>query len=264
LTSHPIASGSSSCAVPLAARAPDPEPAASPFARLIDAKLRFHHALTRGRLRALGTALRRERIAILPGFTAHIERVQAFFTRYYAQAPPRVALVGINPGRFGGGRTGLPFLDPPAVSALLDEHVPGAGERSARFLWEVIAAEGAGRFFAGVYVTNLSWFGFLRDGTNLNLDALPESVQTAIEADFMRELALVRPRALIPLGTLVARRLARMQAAGTLKVQVLDPLPHPRWCAFPSRRGPCVQRYRQALAPYLPPRTAGRAGGRPA
>lgn len=225
----------------------------SPFHALVEAKLRFHCEITSGRLRHVGAALRRERITILPGFVEHIAGVREFFARYYGSAGPRVALVGINPGRFGGGKTGLPFLDPPAVSALLGRDLPGGGERSARFLWEVIAAEEPERFFDAVFITNLSWFGFARDGRNLNMDSLPAAAQSAIETNFIREMEFVRPRAVMPLGGWVERRLRRMREVGALNVPILTTLPHPRYVAFPSRRAAALILYRQALAPFLKP-----------
>ena len=35
-----------------------------------------------------------------------------FYHRYYADEKPRIAILGINPGRFGAGVTGVPFTDP--------------------------------------------------------------------------------------------------------------------------------------------------------
>ena len=39
----------------------------------------------------------------------------AFYRKYYADTRPRHLIMGINPGRFGAGQTGIPFtvlLDP--------------------------------------------------------------------------------------------------------------------------------------------------------
>lgn len=37
---------------------------------------------------------------------------QQFYSKYYNDHQPRTLLLGINPGRFGGGITGIPFTDP--------------------------------------------------------------------------------------------------------------------------------------------------------
>ena len=36
----------------------------------------------------------------------------AFFDKYYPDSSPRAFIIGINPGRFGAGITGVPFTDP--------------------------------------------------------------------------------------------------------------------------------------------------------
>ncbi len=35
-----------------------------------------------------------------------------FFEKYYSDHNNRWMIIGINPGRFGGGVTGIPFTDP--------------------------------------------------------------------------------------------------------------------------------------------------------
>lgn len=37
---------------------------------------------------------------------------RAFYTKFYNDKRPRSLILGINPGRFGGGLTGIPFTDP--------------------------------------------------------------------------------------------------------------------------------------------------------
>ena len=78
---------------------------------VIEAKRRFYRRITVGQERHIGEALHREGIEILDGFLREIELVRAFFRAYYAGSAPRVVICGINPGRYGAGQTGLPFLD---------------------------------------------------------------------------------------------------------------------------------------------------------
>lgn len=42
--------------------------------------------------------------------------VEAFYSRYYHDERPRTLVLGINPGRLGGGMTGIPFTDPVRLS----------------------------------------------------------------------------------------------------------------------------------------------------
>ncbi len=37
---------------------------------------------------------------------------EKFYKKYYSDDNPRYLILGINPGRFGGGVTGIPFTDP--------------------------------------------------------------------------------------------------------------------------------------------------------
>ena len=53
--------------------------------------------------------------------------VTEFCRRYYADNVPRTLVLGINPGRFGGGVTGVMFTDPVALGSI----------RSVREVWEV-------------------------------------------------------------------------------------------------------------------------------
>ena len=42
--------------------------------------------------------------------------ITAFAQKYYRADTQRVGIFGINPGRFGGGRTGVAFTDPVALT----------------------------------------------------------------------------------------------------------------------------------------------------
>ncbi len=224
-----------------------------PMETIVDRKLEFHRDITQGGRRWIGELLRREGISILPGFMERIALVRAFFRRYYGAPGPRVVLCGINPGRLGAGRTGLPFIDFQALSELMPGCRERGRERSARFVAGVIGHFGARRFFDGVYLTNLSWFGFEREGRNVNVDALPVAVQREIRASLAEELKIVRPKAILPVGKAVAAGLAAMAAEGMLTWPVGTRLEHPRYCAFPSRSERARARYIGVLAAQVGP-----------
>src|SRR5688500_10363115 len=44
--------------------------------------------------------------------------VTSYYKRYYSDTSRRIYLLGINPGRFGGGVTGIPFTDPVQLTKL--------------------------------------------------------------------------------------------------------------------------------------------------
>jgi len=37
--------------------------------------------------------------------------IREFYTKFYSDCKPRQLVLGINPGRFGAGATGIPFTD---------------------------------------------------------------------------------------------------------------------------------------------------------
>ncbi len=115
----------------------------------------------------------------------------SFYRKFYEDQQPRHLILGINPGRFGGGVTGIPFTD----SKRLVEHcgIPYAGrpthEPSSVFVYEVIAAYGGpARFYAEFYINSICPLGFTKfgpDGKEVNYnyyDSKP--LQTAVY-DFM-------------------------------------------------------------------------------
>lgn len=89
--------------------------------------------------------------------------VDAFYQRYYNDNNQRHIILGINPGRFGGGLTGIPFTDP---KRLMSEcHIPYEGklshEPSSVFVYEVINAfGGAEAFYNKIYINSPCPLGF--------------------------------------------------------------------------------------------------------
>ena len=64
----------------------------------------------------------------------------AFYKKYYDDTNAHYLILGINPGRFGGGITGIPFTDP---KRLIDKcGIPFHGEMkhepSSAFIYEMI------------------------------------------------------------------------------------------------------------------------------
>lgn len=99
------------------------------------------------------------------------ETVRQFYTRFFDDQQPRVFLLGINPGRLGGGITGIPFTDPVA----LQQHCGIAHEWSAtrelssRFVYAFIERMGgAPAFYARFYLTALYPLALVRHGKNYN------------------------------------------------------------------------------------------------
>lgn len=88
---------------------------------------------------------------------------EEFYSKYYADHHKRHLIMGINPGRFGSGLTGIPFTDP---KRLVSEcHIAYEGrvthEPSSVFVYEVINAYGGPEaFYKDIYINSVCPLGF--------------------------------------------------------------------------------------------------------
>ncbi|HYH57321.1 MAG TPA: SMUG2 DNA glycosylase family protein [Anseongella sp.] len=87
-----------------------------------------------------------------------LETAGAFYRKYYGDTEPRFIILGINPGRFGGGATGIPFTDSKRLVSECRISYPGKAthEPSSVFVYEMINAYGgAGAFYRKFYINSL-------------------------------------------------------------------------------------------------------------
>lgn len=94
-----------------------------------------------------------------------------FYSKYYKNNKPRTFIIGINPGRFGAGITGIPFSDPIRLEE--DCEIPNSFEKkqelSSVFIYDMINAYGGPElFYSRFYITSVSPLGFVMKGKNLN------------------------------------------------------------------------------------------------
>lgn len=87
----------------------------------------------------------------------------AFYKKYYDDNNQRFLILGINPGRFGAGCTGVPFTDTKRLES--ECHIPFPGlkthEPSSVFVYEVINAMGGPkRFYADFFIQSVSPLGY--------------------------------------------------------------------------------------------------------
>lgn len=141
-----------------------------------------------------------------------LECVQAFCTQYYADNAKRVSIWGINPGRFGGGLTGLSFTDPVVLRDICGIANPlgTKTELSAEYVWSVIAEfGGAARFFSNFFLTALCPLGFVQTRENREVNynfydssTLFQAVKPFIVATMQQQLSLgIRRDIALCLGT---------------------------------------------------------------
>jgi Domain of unknown function (DUF4918) len=94
-----------------------------------------------------------------------------FLEKYYADESPRNLIVGINPGRFGGGITNVAFTDPWHLQHKLGiaNSFAQKTELSAHFIYAVIDAfGGADAFYQRFFINSVCPFGFVKGGINYN------------------------------------------------------------------------------------------------
>ncbi|MCE3281301.1 MAG: hypothetical protein K0Q66_38 [Chitinophagaceae bacterium] len=95
----------------------------------------------------------------------------SFYEKFYGDQRNRYMLIGINPGRFGGGVTGIPFTDPVRLEkdCGIPNQWPKKQELSSVFMYEMMQAYGGVKaFYDDIYITAISPLGFVKDGKNLN------------------------------------------------------------------------------------------------
>ncbi len=97
--------------------------------------------------------------------------VKTFYNKYYNDNYPRYCIIGINPGRFGGGVTGIPFTDPIRLEKEcgIENNWQRKQELSSVFVYDMIEAYGGAKaFYSQFYFTAVSPLGFTKAGKNLN------------------------------------------------------------------------------------------------
>lgn len=165
-------------------------------------------------------------ICILSDFLLNKDGIDTFWRTYYGGAVPRVVLCGINPGRHGAGKTGIPFLDFQSLSQLISGIDRQDSERTAGFFFQVVRQFGVEAFFHSFYVTNVASVGFIRDGKNLNYNELPASALEVVERNLIQEMEIIQPTHVISLGECVQQAVRKLLP---VSVDCSMRLPHPSW-----------------------------------
>jgi len=160
----------------------------------------------------------------------------AFYNKYYNDTKGRIMILGINPGRFGAGVTGIPFTDPIKLEkdCGIKNNFEKRGELSSDFIYRLIDIMGGpDHFYRHFYLGAVSPLGFVKDGKNYNYYDSRELTHT-LKAFITRSLVEQ-----IGFGIMFKRCYVLGQGKNYdyLKMLNLDlklfdeliPLPHPRW-----------------------------------
>lgn len=97
--------------------------------------------------------------------------VEQFLQRYYSDERPRKIFLGINPGRFGAGVTGVNFTAPRQLREFcgIDHPFKNQSELSAEFIYDMINAYGGpSKFYGEYFIGSVCPLGFIKNGKNIN------------------------------------------------------------------------------------------------
>ncbi|HOK25111.1 MAG TPA: DUF4918 family protein [Bacteroidales bacterium] len=102
--------------------------------------------------------------------------VEEFYRKFYSDNNPRNIILGINPGRFGAGITGITFTDTIRLWEKCGIIMEGTESRelSSEFVYEMIDRfGGVNRFFSHFYLSAVSPLGFTltaKEGKEINFN----------------------------------------------------------------------------------------------
>ncbi|HEU4469840.1 MAG TPA: uracil-DNA glycosylase family protein [Flavisolibacter sp.] len=100
-----------------------------------------------------------------------MEVVERFLNKFFPDGDARKLLLGINPGRFGAGITGVNFTGPDELSKWCGISHPfkKRSELSAEFIYDMINAYGGpAPFYQHFFIGSVCPLGFVKEGKNLN------------------------------------------------------------------------------------------------
>jgi len=184
----------------------------------------------------------------------------SFYKKYYNDNNQRHLLLGINPGRFGGGVTGIPFTDPLRLEKVcgIANDFQKKQELSSVFIYEMIEAFGdTENFYRQFYFSAMSPLGFVKQGKNLNYyddKDLLQQIQPFIIDCMEKQVAFgLKTDVCFCIGE--GENLKYLQKLNNKNnwFRKIEPLPHPRFVMQYrlKRKQEFIQQYIKALTYYL-------------
>lgn len=165
-----------------------------------------------------------------------ISACKQFYNKYYNDSEGRILIVGINPGRFGAGITGIPFTDPVVLEneCSIKNNFEKRTEISSEFIYKLINATGSiSSFYKRFYIGSISPLGFVMNGKNFNYYDSKEMMTTLkpfIVSNLIKQIGLgINSRKCYCLGQGKNYEYLKML---NIELELFDeiiPLPHPRW-----------------------------------
>ncbi len=170
-----------------------------------------------------------------------MEISSSFYKKFYNDNQPRQLILGINPGRFGGGVTGIPFTDTKRLQKECGITWPAAEthEPSSAFIYEMIEAYGGlEKFYSQFYIHSICPLGFTsakENGKEVNYNyydskELFDSVCDFMVASTRKQMGFgIFPEKVFCLGTGKNEKFITQLNKDQHFFDMLIPLEHPRF-----------------------------------
>lgn len=180
----------------------------------------------------------------------------SFLDKFYNDTNPRQLILGINPGRFGAGVTGVNFTAPLQLTEAcgIEHPFKMQSEISAEFIYRVIEAfGGVERFYGQYFVSSVCPLGFVQNKVNLNYyddKELLQHVEPFILESLQKQLSFPfrREKCICIGGEKNFRYLNKLNEEHRWFQEII-PLPHPRFIMQYKRKqlSDYIQLYLSAL-----------------
>lgn len=178
---------------------------------------------------------------------------EKFYRKFYTDEYQRTLIMGINPGRFGAGLTGIPFTDPVKLekNCGIPNPLPKTTEPSAGFIYDMISAFGGPEAFYNKYfIYAVCPLGFTKDGVNYNYydsKLLEKAVTPFIIRSLNQILSFpVNKEICFCLGNGKNFKFLSKLNSDYHFFKEIIPLPHPRWIVQYRRK-----KYDEFILEYL-------------
>jgi len=165
-----------------------------------------------------------------------IDACRNFYGKYYNDSNGRILILGINPGRFGAGITGIPFTDPVVLEneCGIRNDFEKRAEISSAFIYKLINAVGSPvDFYKRFYIGSVSPLGFVKNGKNYNYydsKELMKSLKPFVISNLIKQIGLgINSRTCYCLGQGKNFEYLKILNIELGLFDKIVPLPHPRW-----------------------------------
>jgi len=165
-----------------------------------------------------------------------IESCKSFYNKYYNDSEGRRIILGINPGRFGAGVTGIPFTDPLRLEREcgIANTFKKRSELSSEFIYMLIDQMGGpDHFYKHYFIGAVSPLGFVKDNKNFNYyDSieLMRALKPFIIHNLVEQIGLgINSRKCYCLGQGKNFEYLQMINQELSLFDEIIPIPHPRW-----------------------------------